>query len=206
MDDQRKGHPDPEIHPHQKGTTHNNYRQKTCLSMMWKILTVQIRDEIYSSLSWEPFPEEQKREQEQKSHYTLINTPSRRAKRDKKDLAMAWIDYKKVYDVVLQSWMIDCLKMYVMSDDIIKFIKNTVKNWKVKLIAGVKSIAEVKIPREITRRDALSSLLFVARMKPLNYLLRKCTGGYKLHKSQEETNHLIYMDGIKLFTKTEKNW
>ena len=39
-----------------------------------------------------------------------------------------------------------------------------------------------------------------------NLILRKCTGGYKLNKSQENVNHLMYMDDIKLFTKMRKNW
>ena len=29
-------------------------------------------------------------------------------------------------------------------------------------------------------------------------------GGYKLHKSQENINHLMYIDDIKLFAKNEK--
>ena len=41
-------------------------------------------------------------------------------------------------------------------------------------------------------------------MMPLNYILRKCTDGYKLRKSQEKIYHLMYMDDIKLFAKTEK--
>ena len=41
-------------------------------------------------------------------------------------------------------------------------------------------------------------------MTPLNHILRKCTAGYKLTKSREKTNHLMYMDGIKLFAKNEK--
>ena len=36
---------------------------------------------------------------------------------------------------------------------------------------------------------------------PLNHILRKCTAGYKLTKSQEKTNYLMYMDDIKLFAK-----
>ena len=44
-----------------KGTTLNNYRPIMCLLVMWKILTAQIREEIYYSLiSHELFPEEQK--------------------------------------------------------------------------------------------------------------------------------------------------
>ena len=41
-------------------------------------------------------------------------------------------------------------------------------------------------------------------MMPLNDILRKCTGEYKHSKSQEKINHLMYMNDIKLFAKTEK--
>ena len=39
---------------------------------------------------------------------------------------------------------------------------------------------------------------------PLNHILRKFTAGYKLSKSQEKINHLMYTDDIKLFAKKEK--
>ena len=39
---------------------------------------------------------------------------------------------------------------------------------------------------------------------PLNHIFRKCTAGYKLSRSQENINHLMYMDDIKLFAKNEK--
>ena len=39
---------------------------------------------------------------------------------------------------------------------------------------------------------------------PLNPILRKCTAGYKLSRSQEKINHLMYMDDINLFAKNEK--
>ena len=41
-------------------------------------------------------------------------------------------------------------------------------------------------------------------MMPLNHILRKCIGGYKLSKLQIKINHLMYMDDIKLFAKNEK--
>ena len=52
--------------------------------------------------------------------------------------------------------------------------------------------------------DVLSPLQFVIAKMPLNHILRKCTGGYKLHKSQGKINHLIYMEYIKLFAKNEE--
>ena len=41
-------------------------------------------------------------------------------------------------------------------------------------------------------------------MMRLNHILRKCTAGYKLNRSQEKINHLMYMNGIKLFPKNLK--
>ena len=69
-----------------------------------------------------------------------------------------------------------------------------------------KSLTEVKIQRGIFLSDALSPLIFVISMILLNHILRKCTGGYKLTKSQEKINHSMYMDDIKLFAKNEKGW
>ena len=78
------------------------------------------------------------------------------------------------------------------------------KNWRVKLTAGGKSLAETKIQREIFKKDALSPLLFIIAMMPLNHILRKCTAGYKLSRSQEKINDLMYIGDMKLFAKNEK--
>ena len=79
------------------------------------------------------------------------------------------------------------------------------QTWRMELTAGGQSLAEVKIQRGIFQGDALSPLLFVIAMMPLNHILRKCTAGYKLSKSQEKLNHLTYMADIKLYAKSEKN-
>ena len=47
---------------------------------------------------------------------------------------------------------------------------------KVELKAGGKTLAEVKMHRSIVQVEALSPLLFVMAMIPLNYRIRKCTG------------------------------
>ena len=57
------------------------------------------------------------------------------------------------------------------------------KNWRVELIAGGKSMAETKIQRGIFQGDALSPLLFIIAMMPLNHIPRKCTVGYKFGRS-----------------------
>ena len=127
-----------------------------------------------------------------------------REKPDGKNLAMAWIVYKKAYDMVPHSWKINSLKMYKISYEVINFVDITIKTWRVESTAGGRRLAEAKIRRGIFQGDALSPLLFIIAMMPLNHILRKCTAGYKLSRSQEKVNHLMYMDDIKLFTKNEK--
>ena len=127
------------------------------------------------------------------------------SKTRRKNLAMAWIDNKKAYDMVPHSWIINNLKRYKISDEVINFIDKTMKTWRMELTAGGRRLAEAKIQRGIFQGDALSPLLFIIAMMPLNHILRKCTARYKHSRSQEKVNHLVYMDDIKLFAKNEKN-
>ena len=192
-----------------KGTAPNHYRPITCLPMMWKILTAQIREKIYYSLTSRGlFPDEQKgchKGSRDTAELLYIDQHIlNESKTRRKNLAMAWIDYKKAYDMVPQSWIIHCLKMYKTPHEVINFIEQTMKTWKVELTAGGRSIAETKIQRGIFQGDALSPLLFILAMMPLNHIPRKCAAGYKLSRLQEKINHLIYMEDIKLFAKNVK--
>ena len=44
-----------------------------------------------------------------------------------------------------QSWIINCLKIYKISDEVINFIEKTMKIWRVKLTPRGKSLMESKI-------------------------------------------------------------
>ena len=112
---------------------------------------------------------------------------------------MTWIVYKKANDMVPQSWILHCLKMYKISHEIINFIEKTMHTWKVELTAKGRSEAEIKIQRGIFQGDTLSHLLFIIAMIPLNHILRKCAARYKLSRPHEKINHRMYMDDIKLF-------
>ena len=188
-----------------KGSAPNNYRPIICLPMMWKILTAQIREEIYYSLiSRGLFPDEQKgcrkgsrgtAELLYIDQHVLNESKNRR-----KNVAMAWIDYKKAYDMVPQS----CLRMYKILHKIINFIEKKNEKLESWINSRKKSLAETKIQRGIFQGDSLSPQLFIIAMIPLSHILSKCTAGYKLSRSQEKINHLMYMDDIKLLAKNEK--
>ena len=69
--------------------------------------------------------------------------------------------------MVLHSWIINSLKMYKISYEVINFIDKTIKTWKVELTAGGRSVAEAKIQRGIFQGDSRPPLLFVIAMMTL---------------------------------------
>ena len=56
-------------------------------------------------------------------------------------------------------------------------MKINMKTWRVKLTAGGRNLAEIKTQRSIFHRNALSPLLFIIAMMPLNHIHKKCTAG-----------------------------
>ena len=131
--------------------------------MMWKTLTAQIKEKIYYSLTSRGlFPDGQKgcRKRSRGTAQLLFIDQHilNEIKTRRKNLAMAWIDNKKVYDMLPQSWILHSLKMYKISHEVINFIEKTMKTWRVELTARGRSIAETKIQRGIFQGDALSPL------------------------------------------------
>ena len=138
------------------------------------------------------------REQEKQVNYlSMINIFSKREQQDG-NIAMAWVDYEKAYNVGPQSWIINCLKMYKISDKVRKFILKSMKNWWVQLIAVGKSLAKVKIQRYFLRRYAITITIY--DIDNATQSLRKCTGGCKLTKAQK-INQLMYRTDMKLLAK-----
>ena len=118
------------------------------------------------------------------------------SKTRRKNLAMASIDYKKANDMVSHSWIINSLKMYKISDGVINFIDKTMKTRRVELTAAGRKLAEAKIQRGIFQGDALSPLLFIITMMPLNHIIKNAQLDTNLVDRRKKL--------IKLFAKNEK--
>ena len=115
---------------------------------------------------------------------------------------MACIDYKKAYDMVPHSWILESLQLVRVSDNILKFAKRSMANWQTELTSCGESLVKVNIRRGIFQGDSLSPLLFVICMIPLTHVLRKAKARYTLGGG-EKINHLLFMDDLKLYGKTE---
>ena len=190
-----------------KGNAASNYRPIACLPLMWKLLTGILADKIYDHLQMNRLlPDEQKgcrrKSRGTKDQLLIDREVLREAKRKKRHLAMAWIDYRKAYDMLPHSWILETLEMMKISKNIGDFLRRTMTDWKTVLTAGGKVLGEVDIKRGIFQGDTLSPLLFVIAMIPLTILLRRESIGYRFGESGRKINHLLFMDDLKLFGKT----
>ena len=88
-----------------KGNVASNYRPITCLPLMWKLLTGVIADQMHTHLDQEKLlPEEQKgwRKSSRGTNNLLYidRAVIKEVKSRNKNLAMAWLDCKKAYEMV----------------------------------------------------------------------------------------------------------
>ena len=112
------------------GTEVGNYRPIACLKLIWKLLTGIISDKTYDHLEEKQLlPEEQKRSrrkcQGRKDQITIDRCILQNSRKRKTNLSMAWVDYKKAYDMVPHSWIVTTMGMVGLADNIIGLIKQS---------------------------------------------------------------------------------
>ena len=112
-----------------KGTEVGNYRPIACLNLIWKLLTGIISDKTYDHLEENKLLEEQKGSRRKcqgtKDQLVIDRCILQNCRKRKTSLHMAWVDYKKTYDMVPHSWIITTVGMVVLADNIIGLIKES---------------------------------------------------------------------------------
>ena len=191
-----------------KGNVASNYRPITYLPLMWKLLTGVIADQIYVHLDQETLlPKEQKRFRKgSRGTNDLLyidRAVIKEVKSRNKNLAMAWIDYKKAYDMVPHSWIIECLDLFGVAENIKTLLVNSMEKWKVMLCSGNSELGKVEIKLGIFQ-DSSSPIVFLLTLIPLSLILRTAKAGYEFSESKEKINHLLFMDDLKLYSRSEK--
>ena len=111
---------------------------------MWKLLTGLIADQIYRHLDQPKLlPEEQKgcrKGSRGTNDLIFINREViSEVKSRKNNLAMAWIDYKKAYDMVPHSWIKECLDLFGVAENIKTLLVNSLEKWRESCVQGIKS-------------------------------------------------------------------
>jgi len=90
-----------------------------------------------------------------------------------------------------------------IADNVINFIQKSMDQWKLSLTASGEHLGDVEVKRGIFQGDSLSPLLFVLSMFPLSLILRKVNASYDWGGKEYKLNHLLFMDDLKLFGKSE---
>ena len=77
------------------------------------------------------------------------------------------------------------------------------EKWKVMLCSGNSELGKVEIKGGICQGDS-SPLVFALALIPLSSIFKKTKAAYEFSESKEKINHLLFMDDLKLYSRTEK--
>ena len=178
-------------------------------TLMWKLLTRVIAEKMYVYLERENLlPNEQKgcksKSRGTKDQLVIDKMVLKDCRKRHTNLTMAWIDYKKAYDVIPHSWIKECMELTGIAGNVRELLLKSMKQWKLSPTSNGNELGDVKVNRGIFQGDSLSPLLFVLCMIPMSLVLRKVKAWYEWGKKEFSLNHLLFMDDLKLYGKSEK--
>ena len=198
---------------HKKGPANiaKNYRPITCLPTYYKLLTMIFTDQVYEHvIKYDILPLEQKGVRRKargcKDQLLLDKVIMENAKKRSRNLSMMWIDYKKAYDSVPHSWIIECLKMYKLNENIVNFIEYTMTYWKTQVSihheGGTTTSEDIKFNTGIFQGDTLSPLIFCLALAPISHMLKRLGMGYRI--AGTTVSNSLYIDDLKVFAADAK--
>lgn len=106
----------------------SNYRPITCLNTFYKILTSLLTKSLWKHINQNNIiPWEQKGCSKgtygSKEQLIIDSILTEHARHKQRNLAVAFIDYKKAYDSVPHSWLIEVCKIYKVDNTLIEALK-----------------------------------------------------------------------------------
>lgn len=199
-----------------KGDTRDpaNYRPITCLPTVYKILTACISHQVYSHCDrYNILAEQQKgcRKYSQgcKEQLLIDLVVMKQAYKTNRNIYTAYIDYRKAFDSIPHSWLLEVLKIYKVNPTLIQFLQTALVHWEVTLKLRTTNVdiatGPIRIRRGIFQGDSLSPLWFCLALNPLSNMLNERNGGYGIVKTENQTyrlTHLLYMDDLKIYSST----
>ena len=103
---------------------------------------------------------------------------------------MAWIDFRKAYDMIPHSWILKTLELVETARNIIELLRRGMQSWRTVLFSGENKLGKVNIKRDIFQEDSLSPLLLVVALISVTIILRTMKQGCSFGKGKERFNNL----------------
>ena len=94
--------------------------------------------------------------------------------------------------------------MFGIAKNLRTFLQTNMQQCRLSLTANGEDLGEVNVKKGIFQGESLSPLLFVLSMVPLSLILKKVNACYKWVKKEYKLNHLLFMDDLKLYAKSEE--
>ncbi|KAL0841160.1 hypothetical protein ABMA28_014906 [Loxostege sticticalis] len=195
----------------------SQYRPITCLPTLYKIITSCITHRINEHIELNNILSEEQKGCRKfhrgcKEQLIIDSTVLKYSQKHKKDIFISYIDYKKAFDSIPHSWLLEILEIYKINPKIIEFLKNTMTSWRttINLRSSTNDIStgEVYIKRGIYQGDSLSPLWFCLALNPLSNELNESKMGFNIKCNRlvkHQITHLLYMDDLKLYADKVTN-
>lgn len=129
---------------------------------------------------------------------------TKQARKKLRNISVAWIDYRKAFDSVPHSWLLEVLKIHGIHEKLINLLQSLMKTWRTSLLIRdgdeMKESGCIRINRGVFQGDTLSAIWFCMAINPLSMLLRNTEYGYVIDKQRNiRVNHSLYIDDLKLY-------
>ncbi|GIX62783.1 reverse transcriptase homolog [Babesia caballi] len=190
-------------------TSASQYRPITCMSNLYKITTKCVTEALQREIKIRGLLTENQmgtmRKVQGAKEHALANIAINAAHNCR--LYSTWIDITKAFDSVDHVVLEHVIRRLKLPNWMTNFILDTIKRWTIDIRWHKECIIEgKKIERGILQGDSLSPLLFVLCMDPLSRRLRQLYPSVQIRTSDSRefgTNHLLYIDDLKLLAKDE---
>ena len=186
------------------------FRPITCLNTTYKLLTgAASRVLMHHADRFQLLPEEQKAMRKGRRgclDALAIDLAVSKERKDKeKDMLVAWLDFRKAYDLVPHRVILETVKSCKAPRWIQSLLRTVMPEWKTTIIAWSEVDNRVTIPihfsRGLFQGDALSPLLFCLCAAPLSLALRE-TRGVGSEFQAARLTHLMFMDDLKVYSES----
>ncbi len=191
----------------------SKYRPIACLNTMYKVLTKIMADRLTQMLIEQDLLPQQQRALRRGGRGTfdclMADTLiALDAKRLRKNLAVAWLDFTKAYDRVPHKLVLDSLETVGAPRWIRDTVARIIPKWGSRLVIREgKTLVKSDLlhyKRGLLQGDSLSPILFCLAFAPLSHAIDRCNLAYKCG-SRWAISHNGFMDDIKIYTRTERN-
>ena len=90
---------------------------------------------------------------------------------------MIWLDFKKGYDLVPHSWIVEALRLAKIPKQIISAITHLIGRWKrefnIPTVDGNITIGDIIYNKGVLQGDFHAVILFILSRNPLSFLMKK---------------------------------